>query len=474
MRISARSSWPTLLMLGAPLLLAWAWMHWSGYQGLNGQDAHDYLRIAKAWAAWGQGGTRPVMAEHPHGYPMLGAAIGKVFGSELWGLRILSAAGLVLLLVVFHNLLYRAFPEARWIGPFLLLGFAVAPFLLRYALVVMSDVPAIALLALSFHATVRWIAQHRAMWLLVAVCAAALAVCMRLAAVPMVLLLAVAWVQGGSEGRVVRWRIAIAALAVGGLVLWWALPLQRIQAAIAGSPLAEWSLLNLFRREQVSDDGVLRYAVPNIAYVLGVAVHPGFLPMGPLLLPFLRRRDLYPAHARLALVLLAGYLLFIAGMPFQNDRVLLMAQPFALVLLFPTFERAMDFLLAKGIRAGWVVMVLALVQSGLFVRAILPFMHQAQVERELADRIADLRAPRIYTHGMGAALHTWCPGTPVTELWYKEIDRFEAGAIILVRPANLTAQWTGLPPAVNWQRAQAQGVETLAHHPDGWVICRVR
>jgi hypothetical protein len=354
--------------------------------------------------------------------------------------------------------------------------------------VVMSDIPAIALLSISFLCTVRWIMDQRATWLVGALLAAATALSVRLAATPVVMLLAVAWVHGGPLGRKWRWRIALGVLVIMALSALFAFMINDQRSALAASPLTEWSPLNLFRRELHSDDGVLRYAVPNIVYVLSVLVHPGFIPMGVLLLPFFRRADLRPVHAQVALLVLIGYLLFIAGMPFQNDRVLLMAQPFAVVLLFPAFTRAMAFLAERGIRPalsartersrggveGWAVIVLLLVQTGLFVRATLPFLHQARVERELADRVVALHPHRVYTHGMGAAFTTWCPGVEVTELWYSVVGRFESGALIVVRPDNLAAQWVGLPPAINWQRAQMQGLDPVGEHPDGWLLLRVR
>lgn len=469
MKILDRLPWPVLLL---PVVIAWVWVELSGYQGLNGQDAHDYLRIARAWTQWSTGGERPLMAEHPHGYPVAGALLGAVLGSELLGLRILSMVALLIMVATLRGLLRRAYPGTRWLDAFLIVAFVTAPFLLRYALVVMSDVPAISLLCIAFSCTVRWLVERRWTWLFMAVLAAVFALSVRLAAAPVVLLLLLAAAHCISGRRIWHWALAL--LAIGAVITLCMVPVHDLRSLIARSPLAEWSPLNLFRRELVSDDGTLRYAVPNIVYVFGVLVHPGFIPIGVLLVPFVRGADLSPVHARVALLVLIGYLLFIAGMPFQNDRVLLMAQPFAVVLLFPAFTRVMDFVVAKGIRPAWVMSGLLVLQGGLFVRATVPFIRQAQVERELADQVNAQHPQRVYTHGMGAAFGNLCPHVEVTELWYEEIDRFEPGAMIVVRPQNLSEQWTGLPPAINWQHAQVQGVDPVGEHPGGWVLVRVR
>jgi hypothetical protein len=229
----------------------------------------------------------------------------------------------------------------------------------------------------------------------------------------------------------------------------------------------------LLRRELVSDDGILRYVLPNGFYVLSVFGHPGFLPLGLLLLPFLQRSDLAPLHARLALGVVVVYLLFIGGLPFQNDRVLLFAQPFVALLLFPAFVRALEWASARGLLGYKLVAPVMVVQAVLFIRAMLPFVQQGAVERDLTALVVALNPSRVYTHGMGAAFDIGCPNAMVTELWYGDIEVFEPGALFVVRPSDLAEQWVGRPPLDNWRRARSQGVQVLLERSDGWTIARV-
>ena len=96
------------------------------------------------------------------------------------------------------------------------------------------------------------------------------------------------------------------------------------------------------------------------------------------------------------------------------------------------------------------------------------------MERELAGEVNALHPSVIYTHGLGAAFGTYCPGIAINELWYGDLDHFESGAVFVVRPSNLNEQWEGRPPATNWERAQGQGLQVLEERPDGWVLARVR
>jgi hypothetical protein len=161
-------------------------------------------------------------------------------------------------------------------------------------------------------------------------------------------------------------------------------------------------------------------------------------------------------------------------MPFQNYRILVMAQPFAVILLFPSFKRAVEWVAARGSKPRQWLFAVAVAQVLLFVRAMVPFVDQASMERELVAEVCERHPQRVYTHGMGAAINTYCPGTEVTELWYGVVDQFDAGALILVQPGNMTEQWEGRPPALNWNAAQAQGLEELETLRNGWIIARMR
>ncbi|HRH37997.1 MAG TPA: hypothetical protein PK760_06615, partial [Flavobacteriales bacterium] len=285
-------------------------------------------------------------------------------------------------------------------------------------------------------------------------------------------------------------RLAVAPLGIG-MVLWmlahragWKRALMVVGTLSvcialvpwvhAHLPLEGWSVLNLFRHEHHSDDGVLTYRLPNVLYVLSVFVHPGFITIGAFVLPFFKRSDLQLARVQLAACVLLVYLLFIAGMPYQNDRVLLLALPFAAMILQPAFMRAYDFVAERRWKPQVVVVALALVQFVLFVRAAQPFAKQAEVERCVTQAAMALHPTHIYTHGLGGAFNTYAPDVHVTELWYGAVDRFESRALIVVQPSNLTTQWNGRQPQLNWIRAQAQGLVEEQSVGDDWIIARVR
>jgi len=463
-------------MLFVPAALAMVWISAMGYQGLNGQDGHDYLQIAKAWQAWLAGGERPVMVEHPHGYPILGALLGQLVG-PLVALRIISLVGFIALIRVIL-ILFKG--EARveegtgrdvsfW---FTMLGVSLAPFMLRYAMTTMSDVPAVALVTFAFYALVRWQSTRKPRWLFGMVIALICALTVRLAVAPIAVVMAglvfAMWLKPTvPTGKLL---LVVGLLGISAIVV---VEVLRQQGMLHNTPLAEWSPMNWFRRELHSDDGTLSYMFPNLVYALGVCVHPGQFPLGLVLLPFIRWRDLRSTLGSLASVVALGYVLFVAGMPFQNDRVMLLAQPFVVLLFYPAFCRARAWLSA-GMAKPWLLLSsLAVVQIALFVRATTPFIRQAEVERSIANYLEQLHPQHLYTHGMGAALRTYLPSAVVTELWYGELEELEPGSFIVVHPANLEEQWPGLPAHSNWKKLQAHGAMAVLQRPDGWLIARL-
>ena len=404
----------------------------------------------------------------------MGAVYGTVIGNvltALWSIVFLAFIGLGVLML---KLVRRQGLTGHVADGLVLLGIGASPFLMRHAMVVMSDIPALSLVMAGFACVVFARERRPAWWYFSAALAWGLAMAMRFAAVPVVVAALVFLLLNRLPGAARRGSAVLLVVLAGVAGILCTFRPDWLAAQLVGTPLEDWSALNLFRAELHSDDGVLHYRFPNLIYVLSIAVHPGFLPIGALLLPFFRREDLRSFISGLAGTMLVVYLLFTAGLPFQNDRVMLMAQPLIVLVLAPAFGRAWVWYESHALRPTLLSVVIAVAQIGLFVRAISPFIHSAEIEKDLAAVVGSMDAHHVYTHGMGPALSNYCPGTEVTELWYGRIERFEPGALVLVAPQNLEEQWQGLHPWENWVRVWEQGVERVEERPDGWVIVRVR
>jgi len=457
-----------LLLL--PLAAALLWCAATGYQGLNGQDAHDYLRLAREWARAFGGEAWPRMQEHPHGYPLIGALIGATGIGELLGLRLLSAAALVLAMFAVYRVLRIGANGEKGnetsVLAFIFFGIALSPFLLRQSLTVMSDMAAIASCVLAFMQCVLWMDDGRKPRLLWMILALAVGFSFRLVVAPIAIVLV-----GWALFHMIDARRRLSFMNKSSLLVV-AVLFMPSAALMVGLPVEDWSLQNLIRSEHRSDDGYLRYRLLNVVYVLLTPLHPGFIPFGIALVPFLRRSDWSETRTQLATTLFISYAVFVGGMPYQNDRVLVLAQPFALVMLWPAFQRAWAWLGTRGSLRALFIVGITIAQAALCGRAISPFINQARIEREVLAKVAALEPTHVYTHGLGAACGTYLPGIAVTELWQSDVARFVAGSVVVAKPLDLEVQWKGLHPQRNWTRALEQGAREV-DGMDGWVLLRV-
>jgi hypothetical protein len=454
--------WPLLLLLP---VLATLGLHvgW-GFQGLYNQDAHAYLRLAGELKAYWKGGPAPV-SYWPMGYPTLGALWGIVLGDDRWALLLIAIVGWAALVAGFRRILLDAGADRGHASLYTLLTVGTSPFLLRHGVVVMSDVPAMAFAMWSIRSALRPGVTNSVLALLLA----GAAVMLRL---PMAVLLAPAlliscWrviLSGGTRERLVLLLAVIGCASLIALALGTALD----------HPLGlEMRPMNLFQRVFTTVDGEHRFLLPNGLFVLKPLVHPGFLLLAPVCWVFFRKADLRAAHGPVVGASLLAYLLFLGMLPDQNDRLLLPAVPLVALIGWPAFQRLSAVPAVKRRERALVGAVLV-AQLLLFARAIAPFVRQDRDQRELAEWVNGHEASTVYTFGVDQALRTYGHGGVVVDLWRKDVDRFEQGALVLFDPLANAEQWKDHAPMRNWQRAVEQGADTLGVRPDGWVLLRVR
>ncbi len=457
---------PWWLVLFVPVLaiivldLGW------GFHGLYNQDAHAYLRLVNELVAWWKGGAPPSNAYWPLGFPAAGAVVSLLTGSTLLGLRLVTALGWVLSVLAFRRILLDTGADRTRAGLYTALTVGTSPFLLRHGVVVMSDVPAIALGLWSFRFGLRYANTRDS---LICTALAATAVMVRF---PMLVwvapVLTFSCVRAFQRAPTVQ-RVLLGAMLIACVFL--------VRLAVAGAlahPLGlQLHPANLFRSAFDTVDGQHRFLIPNALYVLKPLWHPGFLLLAPLLWPFLRRYDLRSKLVWLSLATAGGYLLFLGMLPDQNDRLCLPAMPSVALVLWPAFDRLMVRYSGRGL---WrmAVPLIVMVQLVLFARAIAPFVEQDRMQRELSEWVKGEGATTVYTFGVDQALHSYGHQGGTVDLWRNEVEHFEPGALVLFNPDANAEQWKGRTPMLNWQRALVQGADTVGTRPDGWVLLRIR
>ena len=102
--------------------------------------------------------------------------------------------------------------------------------------------------------------------------------------------------------------------------------------------LLNWSFENYFKNAFITGEGTRAFKLPNLFFVFFQNFHPRYFYIGFVLIFFIKRKD----FNIIFLIGILSYLLFLAGIPFQNTRFILLSFPLVLMVLFPAFNRLSD------------------------------------------------------------------------------------------------------------------------------------
>jgi hypothetical protein len=456
------------------LLLRGAW----DFHGFYGQDAHEYLRYARALMGWLGGGPPPGDYFWSPNYPLLGALLGFCCGGDAaWGLQgcsLLAALGTAW----FGRQIMRLWwPESageadRWS----LLALVAAPAMLKFGVLGMSDMTAALGVTGAWYGAVRFAQSggNARFALLETAFWAAWAVGARYAAAPL-LLPAGVWVLGQLRTRHVGWVLWALGLATLPLLPYLAWKADTPAAFVQHEWLARWSPAHFFRTTFPHPDGDLHYPLPNLVYAAYAFVHPAIFPVALLLAPFWRPGDWRSAGKGAMLAAVVVYGLFLAGIPFQNLRFHLPAYPLVAVLAFPAWRRLVGWVEKKGGKTafGWLFGGLLVAQALVFARSLWPILQLARTEQRLTKALVDTGAPVAYVFYVDGAVRTYGYAGQIHNLWFPQDTPFVAGAVVLFNEQQFAPLFPGRAIGQNFAALQAQRPDTLAVWPDGWVMLRM-
>lgn len=169
------------------------------------------------------------------------------------------------------------------------------------------------------------------------------------------------------------------------------------------------------------------------------------------------------------------YALFLAGLTFQNDRILILTFPFVLLLFAGTYLEMSERLKKKKARYfNIMVIIVVLIQLGLFYRAFRPFYENNKTIRIVADRMLQYPDKRIYTFNIDMALKAYGIKNEIINLWDKKLTGFEPESLVLFNYLNSQEQWKGMNPMLNWEEMnRVHHLKLMEKLPDGWELYEI-
>jgi hypothetical protein len=445
-----------------------------GFNGLYGQDAHEYLRYSRALIHYVEYGDAPGHFHWPVLYPFVGALLCGMFDHSEFGMQLISIVSFSASLYFLLKIIHLVHKDTKMAFTYVLCFGMLSAYFLRLGVCSMSDMFAIFFVTLTLYLAIRYYYQPKPIYFISAFFFALTAVLTRYACCVVLFIplaaMANKLAQHKKAGVVVIFAFLFAAWAVPGSLMKFGL----ISEGDVRAYIGDWSFRNLFKREFVSSaSGTQHYFLPNGLFNLLLFVHPGFMIPGIVLFLYIKRFDLFSWTSGFFFWPMLVYIIFLSGFPLQNTRLLTLAFPFLLLFYYPAFLRVHErWLKIESLRLLFFSGILA-AQAALFYFAFNDFYFQNKLEQEIGKYINGTYGNTgitIYTSGMSGPLRTY----GITEGVY-ELDNCEARcgvtSLVLIQTVNFEKQWHNLPPMGNWEYLQQHcSVKKVRSFDLGWDL----
>lgn len=406
-----------------------------GYDGFYGQDAYAYLNFSDAI---NEKGIDTIWRESffwPKLYSSLGGIVSFLTIPTTFALCFISAISLGLSAVFTRKTLlnYNVPPQfATWI---VILGIILAPYLLRSGLSAMSDSLMVCLVSLFFLLDSRYRLSESLNGFLALSSVAVLIFNTRyvgiLICAPLLLFYVI---KAFKKKQYIQ-------LILGCLIL--SVPiLQYLQSTSNGLSshyfLDSWSIKNWFLSSFEGGERPFNFELINILHSLKSIVHPGYsLIVAPLVLVAVIKRikpDLMVITSALI------YILFIAGIPFQNDRFLIVIPILMIIALRDAIPAGFEMLAKLKHPAIVLTSLIGIVFSVLAMRTPISVN---QTERKLADYINKNSYDGVICFEVDVALESRLRDVTVYSLWDLDTLQSYKGLHLILDDESVRDAWEG-------------------------------
>jgi hypothetical protein len=237
--------------------------------------------------------------------------------------------------------------------------------------------------------------------------------------------------------------------------------------------LKNWSPLNFFSAGFNTPEGYFNYRFPNIIYAFENLFHPAFIFTGIILMPFIRKSDFEIKIVKQSIIIIVLYVIFIAGIPFQNLRFLLLTFPFVIILMYTPFFRLNSYLKNPVIKKLFIFSV-ALIQLIFYGYMFNIIYKQNMLEREISDYLKGYPGRFIYTFSIDPALKSYNVKNQIINLWSEKVTDYRNSSLVLFNPEKFGQQWTDKNPMINWNYFKDNySSNKIKQFEDGWELYEI-
>jgi hypothetical protein len=443
-----------------------------GFDGLYGQDGYEYLRYAQALKIYLVHGTDPGDYFWPVWYPLMGALVSFIVQDIAFSLQLISCLSLALVFIFSNKIMYLLFSETNQRSPVLfnILFLLLSPFMLRFGFLVMADMLTLALIMMSTFYFLKAAKKGKTIDLIAAGLVGTMAFMTRYASV--VILAPVAlygyWVFFRNAKNAFN---AIPAFVLGILPLIPHVLIRGSQSThfIQHDWVSQWSVLNFFKNDFITRDGGTRNTLPNVIYALGGLFHPRYCFAAVLILLLRFKMVKLNGELRIIAAGLIIYLVFLAGIPYQNNRFLLMALPFFLFILYRPWLSFMQHQ-QKPVYVTAVVFMLV-IQGALFPFGFEAVYNRNRLEKDVYTYLASKNNPDVYTMDIDVSLTGRDYHGKIYNIYANYYDQPDTNALVIFNALTMPFQWNQMNPMNNWQHFNHDyQLKEIKRFDNGWAI----
>jgi hypothetical protein len=456
------------------IILLFIFTRIASFNGLYGQDAHEYFRYTKALHEFIVGGKNPGDYFWPLFYPLCGALFSLIVPA-LFSLQLISIISFILIFYFLEKIIITIFEaEKLAVRIFLFLFLFLSPFMLRGAIVVMSDVFCAMWITVSFYVFTRYYFSFAPRYFLIFAITTTAAVMTRYAALVVLVVPSLAFcflfLKHFNLKYFLLAFIAILFLMIPHFLIRSSDPFMFMKQG----QLNGWSIRNFFLSTFFTSEGHATYPLPNALYGFYNWFHPGYCFYGIIAIFFFRKKNFQAGIVRILLASILAYSFFIVGIPYQNLRFMVVTFPLVSIIFFPAVMSLWEFISSRFASQTIVILMYVLIQAALFTRAFLPFYRYNVFEKKAAEEINKLPGFAVYTFGMEGALHSYDVRNKIIGLGSGKSDTVISTALLLFNAKQLSEQWAGTLVMSNYEAIiQNKKIKRIKLFNNGWELSEI-
>lgn len=437
------------------------------FNGLYGQDAHDYFRFSKELRSYFTEGNPPGDFFWPVIYPALGALISLSGISVLHALQLISLSAILGTLIYLNRSIQYLYGKRSTL--FLLLSFSSSVYFVRSGFIVMSDALCVFFIVSLYFHYLKYRNHSNLKDFALIIILSVLAFFTRYASIPLILIPVIhsLWIFIKNFNLLIRSGILIVSLAGIAYLIF----LNNHLIDELWVKLSQIELKNLFVNKTTFDGSEKSFVVPNLFYIWSNFAHPGYLSIGFLLFPWFR---VSISKNRILWISLIIYLIFIGLLPLQNQRFFVISYPIVLIILFPAFLELKTWLKKRQLYGVFGVSFFAL-NTLIFTYSFSKTYRVHRVEKEI---VAELKkypsTTEIYSFYADQSFTSYDLPNKSYNLWLEEYHHFPSGSIVVFNPHDFGDKKLISNVGKNWKKLCND--YTLTDEVDfknGWHIYRI-